>query len=146
MFQGVFGNKIYNGARRWMEKMNEVTNMATSVLNSWTPTNHSNTMPRFSLADPNSNSNPYLDRWLEDGSYVRFKRLELGYSITNALTQKYKIDRIRLLIAGDNLFTISKYKGYNPDIGNGAAPLSRGLDNNVEPLSRTIMVGLNVDF
>lgn len=143
--EAVTGNKIYNARRKWMDKMNEVTNFSTDVLNAWTPENHSN-FPRFTLSDPNNNNRDNSERWLEDGSYLRFKRLEIGYSVPKSLMTKWGIDKVRVFASGENLFTITKYKGYNPDIG-GAA-LSRGMDNSwdVYPLSRTLLLGLNLTF
>jgi len=143
--EAVTGNKIYNARRKWMDKMNEVTNFSTDVLNAWTPENHSN-FPRFTLTDPNNNNRDNSDRWLEDGSYLRFKRLEIGYTMPKSLTGKWGIDKVRVFASGENLFTITKYKGYNPDIG--GAPLSRGMDNSwdVYPLSRTLLFGLNLTF
>ena len=143
--EAVTGNKIYNARRKWMDKMNEVTNFSTDVLNAWTPENHSN-FPRFTLTDPNNNNRDNSDRWLEDGSYLRFKRLEIGYTMPKGLTGKWGVDKVRVFASGENLFTIRKYKGYNPDIG--GAPLSRGMDNSwdVYPLSRTLLFGLNLTF
>lgn len=143
--EAVTGNKIYNARRKWMDKMNEVTNFSTDVLNAWTPENHSN-FPRFTLSDPNNNNRENSGRWLEDGSYLRFKRLEFGYTMPKGLTGRWGIDKVRLFASGENLFTITKYKGYNPDIGGGA--LARGMDNSwdVYPLSRTVLLGLNLTF
>ena len=151
LFQGAFGNKIYNSSRIWLEKMTEVTNLSTATLNAWTPENHSN-FPRFVLADPNQNANIYTDRWLENGSYVRLKRVELGCVILKSLSQRFKIDRIRINVSAENLFTITKYKGFNPDLGNGGDPLQRGIDEgrfitgSLYPLQRTILAGINVSF
>ncbi len=148
-FEGVSGNKIYNGRRQWMEKMTEVTNFSTSVLDAWTPDHHSN-FPRFTLSDPNNNKRENSDRWLEDGSYLRFKRLEIGYSVPKTLTGKWGIDRIRVFGSAENLFTATKYKGYNPDLGiaPGSGVLTRGMDNSWDayPLSRTFLLGLNLSF
>jgi len=151
LFQGTFGNKMYNSSRIWLEKMTEVTNLSSAALNAWTPSNHSN-FPRFVLADPNQNAQVYTDRWLEDGSYLRFKRMELGYTLLKSLSRKMNIERIRVNVSAENLFTITKYKGFNPDIGNGGDPLSRGIDEgrfitgSLYPLQRTILFGLNVSF
>jgi len=146
LFQGTFGNKIFNGWRIWEEKMTEVTNLSSEVLNAWTPQNHSN-FPRFILSDPNLNAQRYSDRWLENGSYVRFKRLEIGYTFSKGIINRLKIDGVRTYFSMENIFTITKYKGYNPDIGNGGDPLSRGIDdNNIYPLQRTVMLGLSVTF
>ncbi|MEC5145552.1 TonB-dependent receptor [Chitinophaga sp. 212800010-3] len=156
--EAITGNKIYNARRIWLEKMNEVTNYSTDVLNAWTPENHTN-FPRFTLTDPNNNNRDNSTRWLEDGSYLRLKRVELGYTLPKTLLSRYGIERVRVFTSGENLFTITKYKGYNPDIGgsgpvksgNGwssSATLSRGMDNSwdVYPLSRTFLFGLNLTF
>ncbi|MGE7777166.1 TonB-dependent receptor [Chitinophaga sp. NPDC101104] len=143
--EGVTGNKIYNARRKWMEKMNEVTNLSTDVLNAWTPENHSD-FPRFILADPNNNNRNNINRWLEDGSYLRLKRVELGYSLPASLLAKYGIEKVRVFASGENLFTVTRYKGYNPDIGGGA--LVRGVDDSSDayPLARTLLFGLNLTF
>ncbi|RPE12816.1 SusC/RagA family TonB-linked outer membrane protein [Chitinophaga lutea] len=143
--EGLTGNKIYNARRKWMEKMNEVTNLSTDVLNAWTPENHSD-FPRFILADPNNNNRSNINRWLEDGSYMRLKRVELGYALPTRLLAKHGIEKLRVFASGENLFTITKYKGYNPDIGGGA--LVRGVDDSWDayPLARTVLFGLNLTF
>ncbi|MBC9935024.1 TonB-dependent receptor [Chitinophaga qingshengii] len=155
--EAITGNKIYNGRRQWMEKMTEVTNFSTSVLDAWTPEHHSN-FPRFTLSDPNNNKRENSDRWLENGSYLRFKRLEIGYTVPSALTHRWGIDKIRVFGSAENLFTITGYKGYNPDLGGmmykvnstDESPnvLSRGMDNSWDayPLSRTFLLGLNLSF
>lgn len=145
LFQGVFGNKIYDRTAVWIDKMTEITNLSTDVLQAWTP-QHPTNFPRFILTDPNQNAQLYSDRWLEDGSYVRLKRLELGYTILKDWAQRMKIDQIRVNVATENLFILTKYKGYNPDMGNGGNPLSRGIDNGQYPIQRTISFGVNVTF
>jgi hypothetical protein len=147
LFQGVFGNKIYNNTRYWMEKMNEYTNFSSGALNAWTPTNSSSNFPRFILADPNLNARSNSDRWLEDGSYVRLKRLEIGYQFLSAAARnKLGIERARVYVSGENQFTITKYSGFNPDMGNGGSPLSRGNDYGAFPIQRAIMAGITVSF
>ncbi|RFS21963.1 SusC/RagA family TonB-linked outer membrane protein [Chitinophaga silvatica] len=143
--EAVTGNKIYNGRRIWMEKMKEITNFSTDVLNAWTPENHTN-FPRFTVSDFNVNGMENTDRWLEDGSYLRLKRVELGYLVPKTITSKWGIERIRVFASGENIFTATKYKGYNPDIGGGFGV--RGMDNSwdVYPLSRTFLFGLNLTF
>lgn len=143
--EGVTGNKIYNARRKWMDKMNEITNFSTDVLNAWTPENHS-AFPRFTLSDPNNNNRDNSNRWLEDGAYLRLKRVELGYNLPKTLTNKWGIEKVRVFASGENLFTITRYKGYNPDIGGGFGV--RGMDNSWDayPLSRTLLFGLNLTF
>ncbi|MBV8252058.1 MAG: TonB-dependent receptor [Chitinophaga sp.] len=147
LIQGTFGNKIYNGSRIWTEKMTEYINYSTDVLNAWSPTNTASSFPRFILSDPNQNARTNSDRWLESGSYVRIKRLELGYTIPTAIFKSnLKINSLRAYLSAENLFTFTKYKGYNPDLGNGGNPLDRGKDGGAYPLQRIISVGATVSF
>lgn len=147
LIQGVFGNKIYNKTRYWSEKMNEYTNLAASTLNAWSQENPNSNFPRFELTDPNQNARLNSDRWLENGSYVRFKRIEIGYSLPNQIVkEKLSMDKIRAYIAAENLFTITKYSGFNPDIGNGGNPLARGNDYGIYPIPRTISLGISLSF
>ena len=147
LFQGVFGNKIYNGPRYWMEKMNEYTNFSGDALNAWTPANSGSNFPRFVLADLNRNARNNSDRWLEDGSYIRLKRLELGYLLPSALIKnRLGMDRARIFVSGENLWTITKYSGFNPDLGNGGDPLSRGNDWGGFPIQKAVMAGITLSF
>jgi TonB-linked SusC/RagA family outer membrane protein len=146
LVQGVFGNKIYNGGRIWIEQMTAYANLSSAVLNAWTPENSSSDFPRFTLADPNLNSRGNSDRWLEKGSYIRIKRVELGYTLAEGIAKRLNVGKIRAYLSGQNLFTFSKYKGFNPDLGNGGNPLSRGYDSGAYPLQRIVSLGLNVSF
>lgn len=145
LLQGTFGNELYDQTAIWLNKMTEVINYSTNVLNAWTPSHHTN-FPRFIITDPNLNAQAYSDRWLENGDYIRFRRFELGYTILKKFTQRMKMDQIRVNVAADNIFTLTRYDGYNPDIGNGGNPLSRGIDNGGYPLQRTVSFGLDLTF
>lgn len=152
-FDGMTGNKIYNYTRARMESMNEYTNFGKDVLNAWTETNRNTDMPRFTQEDKNKNARRVSDRWLESGNFLRLKTLELGYSLPNTLVQKARFRDARVYAAMDNAFTITKYKGYSPDLGQnneqnggGGGTMTRGTDHGRFPLARTIMVGLQVNF
>jgi hypothetical protein len=146
LVQGTFGNKIYNGGRYWLEAMNAYANLYTSVLDAWTPQNNSSNFPRFTLNDPNSNARGNSDRWLESGAFVRLKRIEVGYTLDANTLKKLNIGKVRGYLSAQNLFTFTGYKGYNPDLGNGGGPLSRGMDAGYYPLQRIISLGVNVTF
>jgi len=147
LFQGVSGNKIYNATRIWTEKMTEYTNLSTATLNAWTPSNPNSDFPRFTLPDQNMNARVNSDRWLENGAYLRLRRFEIGYTLPESIAkQKLGVDRLRGYLSFENLFTSSKYKGYNPDLGNGGDPLSRGNDYGIYPLQRTVSLGVLVSF
>jgi len=151
-FDGMVGNKIYNYTRTRMESMNEVTNFAKTVLDAWTPTNTKTDMPRFEIGNE-SNTIRNSDRWLENGSYLRLKTLEFGYTLPKELVNKCMIHNLRVYTAMENLFTITGYKGYSPDLGQnndqnggGDSVMSRGTDHGRYPQARTITFGVQLDF
>ncbi|UGU15912.1 TonB-dependent receptor [Sinomicrobium kalidii] len=146
-FQGTRGNKIYNGLRQDLEGMNLEFNYMKSTRNAWTPENQDTDMPRAVINDPNQNSRT-SDRFLEDGSYFRFKTLQFGYTFPENALKVAGIERCRLYISLDNIFTITDYKGYNPDLGRAGSVLDRGVDfgHVAYPLSRTFLTGIELSF
>lgn len=146
-FQGTHGNKIYNGLRQDLEGMNLEYNYAKSTLNAWTADNQNTSMPRAVINDPNQNART-SDRFLEDGSYFRFKTLQLGYSLPETTLEKVGIKHCRIYVSMDNIFTITDYKGYNPDLGRSGSVLDRGVDfgHVAYPLSRTFLTGIQFSF
>ncbi|WP_316818217.1 TonB-dependent receptor [Pedobacter nyackensis] len=146
LVQGTFGNKIFNGGRYWLESMNAYANLFTTVLDAWTPQNSGSSFPRFTLNDPNLNARENSDRWLESGAFVRVKRIEVGYTLDANTLKNLNVGKVRGYVSAQNLFTFTDYKGYNPDLGNGGGPLSRGRDGGYYPLQRIISLGVNVTF
>ncbi len=146
-FQGTYGNKIYNGLRQDLEGMNRDINYAQSTLNAWTPENMNTDIPRAMITDPNQNSRT-SSRFLEDGSYLRFKTIQFGYTFNESTLESLGVDNLRLYVSGDNIFTITDYQGYNPDLGRGGSILDRGVDfgHVAYPLSRTFMGGIQLSF
>lgn len=103
-------------------------------------------MPRAIAGDPNDNMR-ISDRYIEDGSYLRFKNISLAYYVPNRLTSRWGIDNLKLSAGVQNLYTITKYSGFDPEIG--ASQTSQnvyGLDNGRYPAPRIYTVGLNVSF
>ncbi len=152
-FDGMYGNKIYNYTRARMESTNEIINFSTKLLNSWTPTNTHTSIPRFAPQDPNKNWRRVSDRWMESGSYLRLKTIELGYALQGGLLDKAGINSGRIYLAADNLFTITPYTGYTPDLGQnndqnggGSGTMTAGTDHGRFPLARTVTIGLQVNF
>ncbi|MCQ6961185.1 TonB-dependent receptor [Mucilaginibacter aquariorum] len=149
-FQGSQGNKIYNGLRQDLESTNLDFNYSKTMLNAWTPDNHSN-VPRAVTSDPNFN-NRTSTRFLESGSYLRMKTLQIGYTLTNALAKKMRITSLRVYASADNLFTITNYTGFNPDLGRTTTSelsiLNRGVDfgHVAYPLARTISLGIQLSL
>jgi hypothetical protein len=145
-FQGTVGNKIYNGLRMDLDGMNLEFNYSKATLNAWTPEHHTD-FPRAVIDDPNYNTR-VSDRFLESGTYLRMRSLQLGYTLPTALLHRVGADGLRAYVSFDNLFTITGYKGYNPDIGRSSSILDRGVDfGHVEyPLARTATIGVQLNF
>ncbi|MDR1562230.1 MAG: TonB-dependent receptor [Dysgonamonadaceae bacterium] len=128
-FQGTHGNKIYNSLGFYLERPDDSYNKSSELLNSWTTDNPSKTLPTLS----NYRYYSYLDsRYVQDASYLRLKDITLGYTFNQH--GKYTI---RLFISALNLLTVTKYKGYDPEI-------SRGIDRGAYPASRTIQAGIRI--
>lgn len=132
-FSGSYGNKVYNALQRRLEETGDSYNVLTTILDSWTPYNGSQTLPLASKARPFS----YIDsRYVQNASYLKLRNLTVGYNI-KIDSRKYILERIRLYATASNLFTITPYKGYDPEV-------SGGTDNGVYPSSRTFTFGINL--
>ena len=137
--QGAAGNKIYNGNRATLEAMSVAQNQSTSTLDRWRPDNPSQTMPRAVFSDPNKN-NRTSDRFLEPGDYLRIKNITIGYTLPKKYTKKALMDEVRFSVSGQNLYTLTRYTGMDPEVGGS------GIDSNVYPLTRNFTFGLNIVF
>jgi hypothetical protein len=152
-FQAVYGNKIFNGTRWYTENGAGLYNLDTKMLNRWTGNGSTDdvNLPRMTVNDMNPNGKVISDRYIEDGSYVRFKTMQLGYSLTESLCRKILIKQCRVYIGAENLLTFTRYTGLEPEVGLGEArgstrntSLTMGVDRTTYPQARTYMVGLNV--
>ncbi|GAB3949748.1 TonB-dependent receptor [Spirosoma harenae] len=147
--QGTYGNKIYNGTKVVTQGMLRLFNAGPDVLNAWTPTNMNTNIPRAVAGDPNNNSRT-SDRFIEDGSYMRIKNLTIGYSIPTkvlgGLTSNV-VNKVRVYVSSQNLLTLTKYTGYDPEIGSRNGTLLRsGIDYANYPQARTLLAGLQITF
>lgn len=152
-FDGMYGNMIYNYTRARIQSTNELINYSTTLLDSWTPTNTHTDLPRFVMNDANRNWRRVSERWMESGSFLRLKTLEVGYSLKGNFLQKAGISTGRVYLSGENIFTITKYTGYTPDLGanngqngGGSGTMTAGTDHGRFPLARTLIVGLQLNF
>jgi TonB-linked SusC/RagA family outer membrane protein len=136
---GVGGNKIFQGLRR-LDILN--ANYQTTILNRWTGPGTSNTMPRLITGDPNGNFTNPSDFYLQDGGYFRIKVVQLGYNLPKNTINKIGMQRARIYATAENLFTITKYTGFDPEIGGGVLSIDRGI----YPQARSFMLGLSVGF
>lgn len=142
--QGVLGNKIYNATRQTLEDVTKGSNFLASCLDYWTPENKNASHPRLTWDDPNRNTRAESDCYLENGSYLRLRSVQLGYTFPQTWF-KGAIQHARVYINAENLFTITSYSGYSPDVNADNANY-RGFDNFIYPTNRTFMLGLNVTF
>jgi TonB-linked SusC/RagA family outer membrane protein len=146
IWQGVQGNEIYNNSKYWGEGMYHYYNNFATTLDRYRaeevvftnpasgvrtvyPKNVNTNVPRAILGDPNQNLRA-SSRFIEDGSYLRLKSLNIGYSLPEDLTRRLKVDRLRVYVGAKNLLTFTKYSGYDPEVGSDDARynLSRGID------------------
>ncbi|WP_143308831.1 TonB-dependent receptor [Chitinophaga vietnamensis] len=143
--QGVHGNKIFN-ALKYTGLAPLVTgqgyNLLADVKNAWTPTNTGSNIPRVSITDPNGNFGTTSDWYIEDGSYMRVKNVTLGYTLPDALIKRAGINKLRVYVTANNLFTFTKYSGMDPEVGTD----TYGIDLGRYPQARGFLVGLNLNF
>jgi hypothetical protein len=141
---GVFGNKIYNDVRRIMDSYQR-TNFRKDI-DPWSVTNTGASDPRIGVDTEQGiimNNKAENVRWLENGSFIRMRNLELGYSLPESVVKRSKMQSIRITLSAQNLFTITKYKGLDPEVlGNGI--YERGLDNGNWPSSRGYYFGIQL--
>ena len=132
-FAGSYGNELYNALGRRLEQTGDSYNVLSTVVNSWTAENGSQSLPVASSARPFS----YIDsRYVQNASYLKLKNLTVGYKIKSN-KDKYFVESIRLYASASNLLTLTSYKGYDPEV-------SSGTDNGAYPSSRTFTFGLQV--
>ncbi len=146
-----FGGKIYNANRYFYEGMNSGSNFLTSSLNAWTPQNTNTDVPRAVLQDPNGNTRE-SDRFLEKGDFVRLRQIQLGYTLPSTLVRKAFIDRLRVYVSAENLFTVTGYSGTDPEFSrkdpdnSSSEVLNAGVDKFVYPFTRSYVFGLQLTF
>jgi TonB-linked SusC/RagA family outer membrane protein len=137
--QGVYGNDVYNSVKRFTDfwAVDELgSNKGTRVLDAWSPTNTSSDIPALSFSDLN-NEKRTSSYYVENGSYLKLRMLQLGYSLPKDMLAKVKLSKARLYISGQNLLTI-KSKDYT-----GLDPENPGL---AYPISSSFTVGMNISF
>jgi len=140
----VYGNKIYNVMRTSIEGMGGPDNMP-GYFTPWTWDNPSETDPR-PVKGTTDNAKAQTDRWLEDGSFIRLKNIQLGYTIPESLVSKTGIlKEFRVYVSGQNLVTLTKYKGYDPELTGGGV-FGQGNDGGGYPPVRAYMAGLQFSF
>ena len=146
--QGVGGNQIFQGYRR-LDLVH--ANYPIEALNAWTPLNPDSNYPRLSDSDNNNNYSNPSNFYLQSGAYFRLKTLQVGYTLPKSWTDAIGLQRVRIYGSITNLFTLTKYTGFDPEVGghlgagaNGQNAGNYGIDNGIFPQARTFIIGLNV--
>ena len=144
LLQGQAGCEVFNVTRRTDLYY---CNLPKTILNRWTGEGTTNSQPRFTFDSANQNYR-VSDMWLEDGSFLRARNVQLGYTLPQQWTKKAGISRLRVYLQAENLFTLTKYTGCDPEVtgGNSGYGTEVGVDRGVYPQSRTFSVGVNLTF
>ncbi|MFT3822647.1 MAG: TonB-dependent receptor [Chitinophagaceae bacterium] len=138
-FNGLAGNKIFNSLHRWDLP---TANYPVAVMKRWHGEGTSNDFPRVSTGDLNGNFTNPSTFFLEDGSFLRLRNASIGYTFRNL--QQFKIQNLRLYVSGSNLFVITKYTGFDPEVSGSV--LGLGIDRGVYPQPRVFYFGASVGF
>jgi TonB-linked SusC/RagA family outer membrane protein len=147
----VYGNEIFNGTRFYTENNTALYNLDTRMLDRWTGEGSTNDVINARMNAKDANNIFMSDRYIEDGSYIRLKSLQFGYTLGNAICRKFLVKKCRAYIGAENLFTWTRYTGLDPEVGLGDvrggtknASLTLGVDRTTYPQARTYMTGLNI--
>ncbi|MDG3581059.1 SusC/RagA family TonB-linked outer membrane protein [Galbibacter pacificus] len=144
MFQGTSGNEIYSQtmAYLWGGQGQAKTPTTQEALNMWTPENETNN-PAFSNTGKNFINS---SRYVYDASYIKLKNISLAYDLPKGLLDKFGLNNMQIYISGQNVFTITDYPGYDPEVNNAQNALTQGLEMGVIPNPRTYTVGFRLGF
>jgi len=136
--QFVNGNEVFNFVRYKNESMSGLENQSKTVLNRWQYEGQITDVPRAVWKDPIGNSS-FSTRWIEDGSYLRVKNISLSYSIDNKFLS---FRNAKFYVSASNLFTLTRYLGYDPDFGFSRSHVDQGIDYGLTPQSRQFIIGV----
>ena len=143
MLQYSYGNDIYNVTRFRTTKSNSKSrNMLKEVADRWTVYHASDNVPSLK----GYVTHDIYSRFIEDGSFLRLKNMTLGYTFPDKLVSKARISRLRLYVTGNNIFCLSRYTGYDPEVSSSSNPLMPGLDNSSYPKSTAWIFGAELKF
>ena len=142
-FQGSYGNDIYNASRIETEGMYDGKNQSTAVLNRWKKRGDITDIPRAVKGTDNIKAS---SRWVEDGSYLRLKTLTLAYNLPTQALQQYGIRKVQPYFTAQNLWTLTNYKGFDPEVNEGLSGPTMGIDWGTYPQTKSFIFGLNIEF
>ena len=140
LLSGALGQDILDVTRRLDCRY---VNLPREFMNRWHGEGTSNTMPRFSWTNNNDNWR-ISDLYVHNGSYMRIKNIQVGYTLPLSFTKRFFVQKFRVYVAAENLLTFTGYKGLDPELGGDER--SNGIDRGYYPQARTFTVGLNLNF
>jgi TonB-linked SusC/RagA family outer membrane protein len=141
LLTGTYGNDVFNGTQRQDLRY---TNRTTKILDRWTGPGTSEEIPRYTWSDINNNYR-ISDLYIEDGSYLRVKNVQLGYSLPQNIIKRIGSVKWRFYVSAENLYTLTNYTGADPEIG-AMSSFDIGIDRGVYPQARTIRFGTSLTF
>ena len=142
-FQGVAGVDVFNASKAYTRNFFGDNNSTTDIRQAWTPEHHTNN-PRNIATDPNGNFGRPSTYFVEDGSYLKLRNLQLGFNLPSKYLTKAGLKKLRVYANANNLLTITKYSGFDPEIA--GSNVARGVDYGQYPQVRTFGAGLEVQF
>ena len=144
MFQFNYGNDVYNATRIYASQtQDQRANLMAEVADRWTVTNASNKVPAWD----GYIKNEIYSRFIEDGSFLRLKNLTVGYTFPQRWTRKFYVSKLRLYFTAQNLFVVTGYKGYDPEVNMRASnPMTPSLDWGAYPKSKVYTFGIDLTF
>lgn len=143
-FQGVYGNEIFN-QKKYAYYFDYSNNCVIDCLNAWSETNKNTNIPIMKTQNTNGGNSLPSEFYVEDGSYFRCKNLQIGYNLPKSFLNKIFFNKLRIYVGAQNLFTITNYSGYDPEVSSNAL-FSRGIDMSSYPNARTFTFGFNASF
>lgn len=140
---GSFGNDVYNYTKTFLTSGQSNRNVREGLINDvWTDANPNATIPRLTTIDPNRNFGRSSDYFVEDGTFVRLKNIQIGYNLPVEFASQF-----RITLTGQNLLTFTNYSGFDPEVAAGGGIINGlGIDFGRYPLTRTVLLGLNMTF
>jgi TonB-linked SusC/RagA family outer membrane protein len=147
LLQGVYGNKILNVNRIRTESSPRVNVSTERYLDAWSPTNLDAKFPKIGENPNQVGTNNFTDNLLEDGSYIRLRSLSVSFGLPAVLAAKTRLEGARVYATGNNLWTATHYTGFDPDVSSqSTGTTNRGIDIGAYPLSRSVTIGLNLNY
>lgn len=144
LLQFVYGNDLYNLNLKTLENLRGIQNQRTTVLNRWTPENTDTSIPRAS-ADKASDIS--YDRYIENGSYLRLKNVQLAYSVPSSIISQIGINNLKIYVNAQNIFTWTNYSGIDPEVSRyGSDNINQGFDSGAYPNAKMYSAGFNMNF